>query len=113
MHGTIFLYGNDVMLLSTRRIIFEKAGYAVFIAESFSHAMLVLMNHQIDVLVLCQTLSDHERSAVLETAHTLQPKIKYVSLSLGGMNGVYTQQWSMNPPALLATIDQILQEKTA
>ena len=113
MHGTILVYGNDEMLVTTRRLIFEQAGCEVFTAYSLSNAALALMNHQIDVLVLCQTLSDHERSAVLETAHTLQPKIKYVSLSLGGMNGVYTQQWSMNPPALLAAIDQVLQEKTA
>jgi hypothetical protein len=113
MHGIILVYGNDEMLVTTRRLIFEQAGYEVFTAYSLSNAALALMNHQIDVLVLCQTLSDQERSAVLETAHTLQPKIKYVSLSLGGMNGIYTQQWSMNPAALLAAIGQILQEKTA
>ena len=74
MQGTILVYGNDEMLLITRRMVFEKAGYRVFTANSLSNAALVLMNHQIDVLILCQTLSDDERRAVLETAHTLQPQ---------------------------------------
>jgi hypothetical protein len=117
MHGTIFIYGNDVMLLTTRRMIFEKAGYTVFTAESFSDSMLVLMNHQIDILVLCQTLSHEERRAILETAHTLQPKIKIAALSFDGadlvMDGVSVHRGLNGPPALLAAIGQMLQEKTA
>jgi DNA-binding NtrC family response regulator len=117
MHGTILVYGNDEMLLSTRKIIFERAGYTVFTAASVPNAMLVLMNHEIDVLVLCQSVDDCERRSILETARTLQPKIKCVSLSLGGndiaMDGVYNQHWSMNPPALLAAIGQMLLEKTS
>jgi hypothetical protein len=74
MHGTILIFGTDEMLVATRRMIFEQAGYTVFTADSLSNAALVLMNHQIDVLILCQTLSDDERRAVLETAHTLQPQ---------------------------------------
>ena len=117
MHGFILVYGNDEMLVATRSLVLEKSGYTVFTAESVSNAMLVLMNHEIDLLVLCQSVDEYERRSILETARTLQPKVKCVSLSLGGndnaMDGVYARQWSMNPPALLAAIGQILQEKTA
>ena len=117
MQGTIFVYGTDVMLLTTRRMIFEKAGYTVFTAESLSDAVLVLMNHHIDVLVLCQTLSDEERRAVLETAHTLQPEIKCAALSFDGrdieMEGLETHRGLDGPPSLLAAIGRMLQEKTA
>jgi hypothetical protein len=41
MQATIFLYGNDVTLLTTRRLVLEKAGYTVFTAENVSNAMLV------------------------------------------------------------------------
>lgn len=117
MKGTIFLYGNDVMLLTTRRMIFEKAGYTVFIAESLSSAMLVLMDHQIDVFVLCQTLSDEERGAVLETAPTLQPGIRFAVLSFDGCDvvtdDVLIYRGLNGPPSLLAAIGQMLGRKTA
>ena len=47
-------YGNDEMLLATRRMILERMGYRVCTAVSFSDALLVLMNHEINLLVLCQ-----------------------------------------------------------
>jgi len=117
MHGTILVYGNDEMLAATRRMIFVQAGHTVFTADSLSNAALVLMNHQIDVLILCQTLSGQERHAVLETAHTLQPKIKCAAFSFDGhdvlRDGVYIHRPLIGPPALLAAIGQMLQEKTA
>jgi DNA-binding response OmpR family regulator len=116
MHGTILVYGNDVMLLATRRMIFEKEGYTVFLADSLSNAALVLMNHPIDVLVLCQSLSDEEERAVLETAHTLQSEIKVVALSFDGREvlkeGVSVHCGLDGPPSLLAAIGQMLQQKT-
>lgn len=109
--------GNDEMLLNTRRMIFEQAGYTVFTAENVPNAMLVLMNHEIDLLVLCQSVDDWERRSVLETVRTLQPRVKCMSLGLGetgtAMDGVCTEVWPVNPPALLAAIGQVLQEKTA
>jgi hypothetical protein len=75
------VYGNDEMLIITRGLLFEQAGYEVFTPRSLSNAALALMNHEIDILLLCQTLSEQERSAVLETAHTLQPRIKSVLLA--------------------------------
>jgi hypothetical protein len=117
MHGTILVFGKDEMLVGTRGLIFEKAGYTVFTAESLSNAALVLMNHQIDVLVLCQTLSDEERCAILETAHALQPETRCAVLSFDGRevvtDVVFVHRGLNGPPALLAAIGQMLQEKTA
>ena len=44
MQATILISGNDAMLLTTRRMIFEQAGYTVFTTDSVSNARLVLMN---------------------------------------------------------------------
>jgi hypothetical protein len=38
--------------------------------------MLVLVNQQIDVLLLCQRLRDEERRGILETAHAITPETK-------------------------------------
>lgn len=103
MQGAIFVYGNDLMLLTTRRMIFERAGYTVFTAETLPNAALVLMNYQIDVFVLCQSLGEEEGRAVLETARTLQPAIKTVSLSFDGdIPGLH------QPRSLLEAIAQML-----
>ena len=116
MHGTILVYGNDEMLLTTRRMVFEQADYFVFTADSLSNAALVLMNHQIDVFVLCQTLNEEERGAVLETALTLQPEIKSAVLSFDGRDimtdGVYVHRGLNGPPALLEAIGEMMREKT-
>jgi hypothetical protein len=48
MHGTILVYGNEPVLVTTRALILGKAGYKVFTAQAFGNAMLVLMHHQID-----------------------------------------------------------------
>jgi DNA-binding response OmpR family regulator len=65
------------MLVTIRGLILEKAGYKVFTAQAFGNAMLVLMHHQIDACVLCQSLTDEERQSILETARTLRPEIKW------------------------------------
>ena len=80
MHRTILIFGNDEMLLMTRSLTPEHAGYHVLTAQSFQNAMLALMNHPIDLLLLCQSLNEDERRGILETAHTLQPDIKCASL---------------------------------
>jgi DNA-binding response OmpR family regulator len=117
MHGTILVYGNDQMLVATRRLILERAGYTVFTAESLSNAALVLMARQIDVLVLCQTLSDEERGAVLETAHALKPKTRCAALSFDGRDvvtdGVLIHRGLDGPPSLLTAIGRMLGQKTA
>ena len=108
MQATILISGNDAMLLTTRRMIFEQPGYTVFTTDSVSNARLVLMNHQIDVLVLCQSLDDNDRASILRVAHLLQPEIKCASLSFDGrevaIDDAETHRGLSGPPSLLAAI---------
>jgi hypothetical protein len=75
------------------------------------------MNHQIDVLVLCQSRDDNDRANILRVAHLLQPEIKCASLSFdgrdGAINGAETHRGLNGPPSLLAAIGQMLQQRTA
>jgi hypothetical protein len=77
----------------------------------------VLMTHQIDVLILCQTLSDEERVAVLETANALKPKTRCAALSFDGRDvvtdGVLIHRGLDGPPSLLTAIGRMLGQKTA
>jgi hypothetical protein len=115
MNGTILVYGNESMLVTTRGLILGKAGYEVFTAKSFPDAMLVLMNHQIDVCVFCQSLSDEERRRIVETAEALQPEITCAVLDLEErelrIEGVDLIRGLAGPTTLLSALGKILAQK--
>jgi DNA-binding response OmpR family regulator len=117
MNGTILVYGNDAMLVRTRSLILEKADYRVFAAQAFPNAMLMLMNHQIDIIVLCQSLKDEERRGILETARALQPEIKCAVVDFEGreapIEGVALIEGLVGPSTLLNTIGSILTQKAS
>ncbi len=115
MYGTVLIYGNESILTKTRGLILEKAGYKVFTAESFSDAMLVLVHHQIDICVLCQSLKDEERRGILETAHALQPEMNCAVLE-GAEHGVPIEGVDLirglaGPSVLLNTVGKLLTQK--
>jgi len=79
--------------------------------------MLVLMHHQIDACVLCQSLTDEERRGILETAHALQPEIKCAVLdfeeSVVATDGVDLIRGLAGPSTLLNAIGKIFTQKAA
>jgi DNA-binding response OmpR family regulator len=115
MHGTILVYGNEPVLVTTRGLILEKAGYKVFTAQAFGNAMLVLMHHQIDACVLCQSLTDEERRGILETARALQPEIKCAVLDFAesevAIEGVDLIRGLVGPSTLLNAVGTLLTQK--
>jgi DNA-binding NtrC family response regulator len=112
MQEKILVYGKDEILVMTRCLLLGKAGYEVFTAQTFGNAMLVLMNHQVDLVVLCQTLTDAERRGILETAHALQPEIKCVALDFGesevAIEGVDLIRGLVGPSTLLNAVGKML-----
>jgi DNA-binding response OmpR family regulator len=117
MHGTILVYGNDEISVMSRSLSLSNAGYEVFTAQTFGNAMLVLMNNQIDIVVLCQTLKDEERRGILETAHALRPDSKCVVLDSGtskaAIEGVDLVQGLVGPSTLLNTVGKLLTQKVS
>jgi hypothetical protein len=115
MRGTILVYGNELLLVEIRGLILGNAGYEVFTAKAFPDAMLVLMNYQIDVCVLCQSLTDEERRGIVETAHALQPEIKCVVIDFDEreirIEGVDVMRGLVRPSALLNTVGSMLIQK--
>jgi DNA-binding response OmpR family regulator len=117
MFGTILVYGNEELLVTTRHLILEKAGYEVFSATQFADAMLVLMNQQIDVLLLCQSLNDEELRGMSETACAVKPETKCAVLGFDGrdiaLDGVEVLERLGGPPALLKAIGRILRDEAS
>jgi DNA-binding NtrC family response regulator len=115
VHGTILVYGNDAMLVATRRLILSEAGYNVLTAAGFAEAMLILVNQPIDLLVLCQSLTDEERRGIFETAHSINPEIKTAVLRHEGVDlplesGEIVEGLE-GPASLLGAIGRILHRK--
>jgi two-component SAPR family response regulator len=114
MHGTILIYGNDELLVLTRCLILERAGNHVFTAQSLPNAMLALMNHEIDILILCQSLSPEERRSISETAKALPREIQRVYFGPSSellVEGTDICQHLDSPQSFLKSIERILNQK--
>jgi DNA-binding response OmpR family regulator len=56
----VLLYGHDEILLFTRRLIFEGAGYQVSVAQELPQVSQLLDREHIDLIVLCYSLTRTE-----------------------------------------------------
>ena len=115
MNGTILIYGNEQLLVSTRRLILEKAGYQVFSATRFDSGLLALVNERINVLLLCHSLYEQERRSILETARAVKPDVKTLVFGFDGreveLNGAGTFERLDGPAALVNSIGRILRNE--
>jgi hypothetical protein len=113
VNGTILVYGNDEMLGTTRKLILDKAGYQVFSETNFASALAVLVNQGVNVLLLCQSLTEEERRGILETGRAIQPEIKCVTFGYDRLeivfeNGESAFKTPNGPASLIKTIDRLL-----
>ena|ERR1700759_1120292 len=112
MNGTILIYGNEEVLLTTRQLILEKAGYQVFSAKNVATALRALVNEPIDALLLCQSLSEDERRRTLETARAVKPDIKIVVFCVNGLeikaNNEQAFTSLLGPATLVKTISRLI-----
>ncbi len=77
----VLIFGFDPVLLETRRLVLNRAGFQVWIAAKASEAVDFLLNEPIDLFILCQSLPPDVCERTLETAHTLRPDM--INLLLG------------------------------
>jgi DNA-binding response OmpR family regulator len=117
MQSTILVYGNEPVLVTTRGLILERAGYEVFTAETLANAVLAMMNHPIDLCILCQSLTGEERRRILGTARALQPEIKCVVMdfeeSEAPVEGTDHIRGLVGPSTLLEAIANMLTQKAS
>jgi DNA-binding response OmpR family regulator len=58
--SAILLYGHDELLLWTRKLLLEWAGYEVNVAQEFRQLSQLLDREHVDLIVLCYSLSRTE-----------------------------------------------------
>jgi DNA-binding NtrC family response regulator len=82
MHAKVLVYSNDAILLMTRRLLLETVGFRVFTTLELSDAIDLVMNQDIALLILCQSLQAHERLGVLATVRATHPGTKILMMRL-------------------------------
>lgn len=114
----ILIFGHDAILLETRRLILERAGFHVWIATEATEAVQVLVREPINLFILCQSLSHDECLLILETAHTLRPDMK--NLILGAEMPAFSEDRHdtflttfLDPRSLISFIQNKIGARTA
>ena len=79
----ILVYGSDDVLLGTRSMVLEKAGYNVFLARESSDFHEVLLGQTISLLVLCHSLSPEKCEAAIKFAESKRPVVRCLVLTAG------------------------------
>jgi hypothetical protein len=77
----VLIYGQDQQLLDTRQWILEGAGYRVWSRTEISGIAHVIAYHQIDLLILCHSLSRDECESALVLARYESPLMKTLVLT--------------------------------
>ena len=72
----VLVYGHDGRLLDTRRLVLSAAGLHVLTAARPEEAERLLMQQPVDLLLLCHTLSETERDAMLSDSRARWPQMK-------------------------------------
>lgn len=79
----ILVYGSDDVLLGTRTLVLEKAGYKVFAARETSDLQDILLGQLVSLLVLCHSLSTEKCKAAIDFAENRHPEIRSLVLTAG------------------------------
>jgi hypothetical protein len=69
MQHQILIYGHDSILLRTRKLLLQRAGFEVRTADVLDDVPGILATWRADLLILCHTVGLLERSRILEITH--------------------------------------------
>ena len=96
----ILVYGSDELLLRTRTMVLEQAGFRVFTAIRPEDAETIIKTRDVALVVLCHSLSLENRESLLEFANVREPALKTVVLTAS--NSLYPEHI---PGAVLDSLD--------
>jgi DNA-binding NtrC family response regulator len=117
-HGTILVYGHDLDLLHTRRLVLQHAGFNVEIVTSLKEAETITVAQSANLFILCHSLSARECENALKLAHSPQMKMKSLVLTTGKPVPTAEKDDELlnsfdGPTALVATVTKLLQTAAA
>jgi hypothetical protein len=83
MQHQVLIYGHDLILLRTRELILKRAGFDVCVTDLPGDVQRILATRHVDLLILCQTVNEAERSRIMATAHACQKSLSTLLLAPG------------------------------
>src|SRR5579875_1561971 len=75
--------GNDQSLLKTRGGVLESAGLRVVNADGLQDALDQLQPLAFDLLILCHSLAEAERTTITAAARRCNPRIRVLLVGIG------------------------------
>jgi DNA-binding NtrC family response regulator len=112
MLSNILVFGSDDVLLNTRRMILQKAGFEALTASQISDAERIMKEHNVALLVVCSSVEIKDVSPVLEAASSGRPNIKILVVNHGTPIDTRSETESIDglrgPTAFLTAIDRAL-----
>lgn len=116
----ILLFGNDPLLLKSRQMVLESAGYEVYAAPSILALNHILANHPashpIDLMILCHSLSDEESNRARSLARARFPRMEVVILAVNSCvlhdaDGDSVVDTADGPKTLLETVGDLAKKQ--
>jgi len=109
----VLVYGKDLLLMETRRLMFQAAGFHATTAFTLAEAEAVLLYEPETLLVLCHTLTAARCEAALHMAYSHRHGSKSLVLSAGLPVCKLDREDELlssfdGPRTLIATIDRML-----
>ena len=76
----VLIFGNDITLLMTRELILRRPGLDICFTADHTEATRILASGPVHLLILCHTLREADRRAILPVALSLQKDLKSLLL---------------------------------
>lgn len=114
----LLIYGHDAMLLQTRRWLLEGECFRVLSVADLAEVRRLVADEQIDLFVLCHSLSPRESREALTTARAIRPDIKGLFITVDGSSYAEEPQAGVvscfgGPKVLLTAVRELLARRTA
>jgi DNA-binding response OmpR family regulator len=117
-HSAVLLYGHDELLLWTRRLVLEWAGYEVSVAQELRQASQLLDQEDVGLIVLCYSLSRAECAELIATSPSEVPTLLITECGEMGNRDCDMREVAdtcfdsiLGPEALVRKVDAILHIK--
>ena len=106
--ASILVLGRDMPLLDTRAWVLRQAGYRV---KALAPWEVIPETESVDLLILCHTITEDERDALLLMATAQRPAIRMLCLTptAGSLQGIPNIFNSFDGPSkLIETVQKLL-----
>jgi len=84
--ATILIYGRVPLLLDTRRMVLETAGFCVLTASDIDRVEHAIEYEDIGLVILCHSLSVEETNVALAAVSALKPELPVLMLDTNSIH---------------------------